>query len=418
MNIDEYIARRERLFDLMDDDSLALIFAGAGRKMSNDHYRYEVNRNFYYLTGIDQENSVLFLVKSFGEKKAYLFVDEYDELKEKWTGIRLAIEQARERSGIANILFTNSFEAKLESALSEEGGQLGHISTLYLDLEKELKIKECTSTRDLEKEILNKYPHIATKDIYSHLVSLRMIKSPSEIAEMREAIKTTEIGIKNVLLAMRPSMYEYNLRNTFEYAVREDNNADLAFETIVAGGKNAVILHYPLPGDRLNAGELVLLDLGARRNYYNADISRTFPIGGVFLPKQRVLYEIVLGCNKAVINFIRPGLTLRELQKFAVDYLSAECFLKGFIKSKEDIAKVYYHGVSHHLGLDTHDIADHERPLEPGMVITVEPGLYFKDLKIGIRVEDDVVITETGCDNLSKDIIKEVRDIEKILASK
>ena len=413
----EYSQRRDRLFEQMEDDSFAILFAGVGRKMSNDSFRYDVNRNFYYLTGIDQENSILMLVKACGERKTYLFIDEYDEHKEKWTGVRLNIEEAKALSDVNNILFTNSFEAKLEGALSDESS-LGHLAILYLDLEKELKIKECYSTLELKEELETKHKNIVINNLYPFLIMQRMIKSPAEIALLREAIKTTDLGIKNILLTLRPGLYEYNLRNTFEYAIAEDNDASKAFDTIVASGQNAVILHYPNPKERLNNGELVLLDLGARRDYYNADISRTFPINGTFMPKQKALYEIVLGCNKAVINFIRPGLTLSELQKFAIDYLAAECVLKGFIKTKEDISKVYYHGVSHHLGLDTHDIAQHDRPLEPGMVITVEPGLYFKDLKIGIRVEDDVVITETGCDNLSKDILKEVNDIEKIMATK
>lgn len=413
----EYSQRRDRLFEMMDDDSFLVIYAGVGRKMSGDHFAYTVNRNFYYLTGIDQENSVVMLVKSCGERKTYLFIDEYDERKEKWTGVRLTIEEAREKSAVSNILFTNSLEAKLDSALSEDG-DLGHLVKLYLDLEAELKIKDAFTTRDLRDELKEKYGELIIEDLHPRLTSLRMIKSPAEVALIRDAIKTTDLGIKNVLLNLYPGQYEYNVRNTFEYAVRDDNNAEIAFDTIVAGGQNAVILHYPNPKERLNNGDLVLLDLGARRHYYNADISRTFPINGKFLPKQKVLYEIVLGCNKAVINFIRPGLTLNELQKFATDYLAAECVLKGFIKNKEEITAVYYHGVSHHLGLDVHDVADRDRPLEPGMVITVEPGLYFKQLKIGIRIEDDVLITETGCENLSKDILKDVSDIEKIMSTK
>ncbi len=412
----EYVQRRDRLFDMFEDDSFAVFYAGVGRKMSNDHFAYTVNRNFYYLTGIDQENSVVMLVKSCGERKVYLFIDEYDERKEKWTGVRLTIEQARELSGINNVLFTNSLDAKLDSALSEDG-DLGHLATLYLDLEAELKIKDSYTTRDLLDELKGKHEAIKFEDVHPFLTTIRMIKSPAEISLIREAILTTDLGIKNVLLNLRPNLYEYNVRNTFEYAIGEDG-ASIAFDTIVAGGRNAVILHYPNPIEQLNNGDLVLLDLGARKQYYSADISRTFPINGKFLPKQKILYEIVLGCNKAVINFIRPGLTLKELQKFATDYLAAECALKGFIKNKEDIVSVYYHGVSHHLGLDVHDVADHDRPLEPGMVITVEPGLYFKQLKIGIRIEDDVLITETGCENLSKDILKEVADIEKIMTTR
>ncbi|MFA5686704.1 MAG: aminopeptidase P N-terminal domain-containing protein [Bacilli bacterium] len=414
---EEFSLRRKLFIEKMANNSLALVFSGLGRKVSNDNFFYEVNRNFYYLTGIDQENSSLMILKTSGEVNLFLFIDEKDPNKEKWTGLRLSLDEARQKSDIHNVLFHNSFGPKLENILSSES-EFGAFEHLYLDLEEELKIRPSYSTIDLKKELESKHPDMKVVDLHPLLTSLRMIKSPSEIYLMKQAIEITDLAFKNVILNLRPGLYEYNIRNIINQTINDNNNRRVAFETIVAGGKNAIILHYPHAKDMLEDGELVLLDFGAANAYYNADISRTLPINGKFSNKQKLIYNIVLGCNEAVINFIRPGLTLAEIQKFSVDYLAAECHLKGLINSRDDILQVYYHGVSHHLGLDVHDVCDRTLPLEPGMVLTVEPGLYFKDLKIGIRIEDNVLVTESGAENLSKNIIKKVEDIETLFLSK
>lgn len=409
--------RREQLINKLENNSLVLLFSSLGKKMTSDHYQYEVNRNFYYLTGIDQENSSLMILKTAGEINFFLFVDENEELKEKWLGKRLSLDEVKKISGIQNVLFTNSFLPKVENILSKDS-DFGTFENIYLDLEDELKIRPAFSTRDLEKEFKSKHPELQIKDIHPILTSLRMIKSKGEVNLIKRAIEVTNEAFRNVLFNLRPGLYEYNIRNIIENTIKDSNNRRVAFDTIVAGGKNAIILHYPLASDLLEEHELMLLDFGASEQYYNADISRTLPISGKFTLKQKLIYNIVLGCNEAVINFIRPGLTLAEVQKFSVDYLAAECHLKGLIKNREDIYQVYYHGVSHHLGLDVHDASHREVPLEPGMVLTVEPGLYFKDLNIGVRIEDDVLVTESGAENLSKDIIKNADEIEAILQTK
>lgn len=413
----EFSLRRESFIEKMENNSLALVFSGLGRKMSNDNYLYEVNRNFYYLTGIDQENSSLMILKTSGEVNTFLFIEEKDPNKEKWTGHRLSLENARQKSDIHNVLFHNSFGPKLENILSVDS-EFGSFAYLYLDLEEELKIRPSYSTIELKKELESKHSQLKVLDLHPLLTALRMIKSASEVNLMKQAIEVTNIAFKNVILNLRPGLYEYNIRNIINRTVNDSNNRRLAFDTIVAGGENATILHYPHASDMLESGELVLLDFGAANEYYNADISRTLPINGKFSSKQKLIYNIVLGCNEAVINFIRPGLTLAEIHKFSVDYLAAECHLKGLINSRDDIYQVYYHGASHHLGLDVHDVCDRDLPLEPGMVLTVEPGLYFKDLKIGIRIEDNVLVTESGAENLSKSIIKSIEDIETLFLSK
>lgn len=420
MLVNELNSRRNHLVEQMKDNSAMVIFAGVGRKRSADeNYPFVVNRNFYYLTGISQENSALMIVKSEGEDKTYLFIDEKDPNKEKWIGKKLSFEEAKEISGISNIILTNSLPAKIDAVLSQSSEQYGEIEYLYLDLEKELKIEECKSTVDFSKELALRYPEVNILDIYPEIIKLRTIKSPYEINKLCEAIKITETGLQKLLLMARPGIYEYNLVNAFQHEI-SDNGATLSFSTICASGQNATTLHYPFASDVISDDSLILLDLGATCENYCADISRTIPANGKYSPLQKSIYQIVLECNKAVINYIKPGLTMLKLQEFTIDFLSAECLSKGLISSKEEIRDVYYHGVSHCLGLDTHDpdLYNRQGLLKPGMVITVEPGLYFKQYGIGVRIEDDVLVTETGSDNLSKDIIKDPEDIERLMASR
>ena len=404
IDANEYSSRRNKILTKLEKNSIAILFAGQARKKSGDaSFPFEVNRNFFYLTGIEQENSALLLIKCDGEVSEYLFIVEKNEKIEKWTGIKMTVEEAREISGIDTVLLRSSFEGKIEAAFSNGMSHFGQIDQVYLDLEKELKIDECVSTIHFAEELEKKY-NVKVVDLNDIVLKERMVKSPAEVACIKEAIETTDLGIRNALIAMKPGRYEYNLRNAFEFSIMEEYGTTLGFPTIIAAGKNGVILHYPEAKDMLNDGELVLFDLGAAKSHYSADISRTFPI-----------YEIVLECNKATINFIRPGVTLVEMNDFAKNFLAEECVAKGLLSSKEEISRVYYHSVSHHLGLDTHDGNDRSSALVPGNVVTCEPGLYFAEHNIGVRIEDDVLVTENGREVLSKDVIKEVKDIEKLL---
>ena len=196
--------------------------------------------------------------------------------------------------------------------------------------------------------------------------------------------------------------------------------------TIMASGRNATILHYPDPLGELKEEDLLLMDLGARNNYYNADISRTFPVSGKFEGVRKDLYSIVLEANKMIARKAKPGLTLRELNQMVIDFYGEVLVARGFLSSKDYVSDVYFHSVSHFIGLDTHDpyvpaeegLSYRDVPLEPGAIISDEPGLYFADLGIGIRIEDDLLITEDGCENLSEGIIKEIPDIERLMASR
>ena len=411
--------RRTNLFKKMRDNSVAILFAGVPKKVSEDEtYPFIVNRNFFYLTNIEQDNSILVLVKGIGEKKTYLFIDEFDELKEKWTGKRLTVDEARELSQINNINFTSSFENVISLILNKVQGQFGKINTVYLDLTPELKIKDSYSTENYKDFLEAEYAPIEIENVYPLLRDLRMIKSPYEVEQLVNAINATYSGISQMLLSLKPGILEYELADIFEFYGRKNGRRKLAFSTIVASGKSATCLHYPTQTEPVRPNELILFDLGYQHEGYCADISRTFPVNGVFEGVQKEVYEAVLNTNKDVINFVRAGMTIADLQQHAKECLTKECIERGLLKDGEEISKIYFHNVSHHLGLDTHDISDRSRPLENGNVITVEPGLYIKELGIGVRIEDDVLISDGRGVCLSKNIVKEIPDIERLLKSK
>lgn len=415
----ELETRREKLFALMKDNSVAVIFSGVSKVATEDEtYPFQVNNSFFYLTNISQEHSILLMIKGLGERKCYLFIDEYNELKEKWTGRRLTFDEAEKLSNLQNVYSTDNFENMLDLALTNKNNQYGSISTLYLDLTPELKIEDSKSTNNFRDELEAKYHQIETLDVKPLITSLRMVKSQYEIEQIRDAISLTNLGINKMILELHPGMMEYELADIFEFFGRSHNRSQLAFPTIVAAGKNGPCLHYPSQNSTVKGDDLVLFDLGFKSNGYCADISRTFPVNGKFTGNQKKIYEAVLNCNKAVIEYARAGLTIADLQQYAREFLKNECVRLGLLSPEEDIQKVYYHNVSHHLGLDTHDASNREKPLEEGNVVTVEPGLYFADLGIGVRIEDDVLIHEKSAESLSINIPKEIEDIERLFSTK
>lgn len=412
----EFAIRRQKLLDLLPESSLVLIHSGVSKIASEDEtFPFRVNNDFFYLTGFKQENSVLMLVKGVGEEKAYLFIDEYSELKEKWTGRRATLEEASLVSDIKNVLVNNTYESKLDLAIQKDSLHFGEIKNVFLDMCTSLHVGENFTIFNEKDRLANMYPHINFQDVHPMMIELRMVKSQYEIECIKEAINITNHGINQILTEMKVGMKEYELANSFEFYGRQHDRIGLAFATIVAGGKNGTVLHYPSQNDPLKDGDLVLFDLGYSYSGYSADISRTYPINGRFSDLQRKIYEIVLLCNKAVIEYAHEGLTLLDLQNYAVEFLTNELIRRGLMKSPDEIKKYYYHNVSHHLGLDTHDASNREKPLQAGNVITVEPGLYFAEYGIGVRVEDDILITKEGTEVLSRNIKKDLSDVEKML---
>lgn len=418
ISVNEFILRREKLAEQIDNESCLILFAGVVKKRSEDEdYDFSINRNFYYLTNIEQDSSILLLKKEHGVVNETLFISPYDEVKEKWTGKRLTPKEAKELSGIQNVLFTNQFEVILESIYKDSD-----LIRVYLDLDPELKIGPSFTTNAFKK-IINSKSSLKVLDAYDLVAKLRIYKSKAEIEEFKKAIHVTNLGLEALMKKLKGGLYEYQLSSLFYYTIQDHNFAELSFGTIAASGVNATCLHYPTPKAKLDEKDLILFDLGARSNYYNADISRTYPISGKFNPLQKKIYEIVLNANKLVMKTAKPGVTIKELNDLVTNYMAEECLKNNLIKTKEEIHDYYFHGVSHYIGLDTHDISLRNTnyrllPLEEGMVISDEPGLYFKHLGIGVRIEDDIYITKDGCIDLSEEIIKEVDDIERFMGGR
>jgi Xaa-Pro aminopeptidase len=413
MDSKEYITRRDKVFQHIMEQSIVILYSGGLIKSSADAtFPFVVNKNFFYLTGIEQENSILVLLKTPTTVKTYLFIDEIDETKTRWVGKKLDVENATKTSGIHDIFMMSMVETRLKEMLLDTNGY-GKVTHAYLDLEKNNVMDGHLKTTDRSAEDLKKhYPALTIENAYPMLTKLRMIKSPKEVEAIRVAIKGTAYGLQSIRKHLKPGLFEHQIEGLFQYAIKEYGNMGLAFETIIASGKNAIILHYPNPKDKIADGALVLCDLGATHGQYRGDITRTYPANRKFNPLQKQIYETVLKANQLIIQMAKPGLKIVDLQQACLKFLAEAALKEGWIKTAEEIGKIYYHNVGHHLGLDTHDPIARDIPLEPGCVITVEPGLYIKELGIGIRIEDNILITEKGCENLSIDIPKTIEEIE------
>jgi len=413
MNKDVYIENRSRFMENIENNSIVIAFAGKSCKKTGDElYQFTSNRNFYYLTGIQEEEHIVVLSKTKSVVSEKLFLKDLDLAKEMWNGKTLRDSEARELSGMEDAVYMKDLNSNI-NRLINGSEQIN----LYLDLDRE-GIEEADSIANIfAREIKNKYPQVIIKDFLSNIAPLRMIKSEQEIAEMQKAIEITIDGVKSLMKNAKVGMKEYELESYFDFECKTKGVKDYAFRTIAAAGKNATILHYVENNSELKDGDLILFDLGAQWNLYNADITRCFPVNGKFTDRQKEVYEAVLRVNKAVINKIRPGVDSKELNTWARDLIAEECITLGIIKEKEEVIKYYWHSIGHNLGLDTHDLGmkGREFTFTEGMVFTVEPGIYISEESIGIRIEDDILVTKTGCEVLTKNMIKEIKDIEEFM---
>ena len=412
MNKNFFIINRQKLGEVIPSNSMAIFFAGqAPYKSADETYPFTPNRNFYYLTGIDEEKIIMMIVNINGKISEILFIQESDPVMAKWVGETISEDEAKEVSGIEDIRFLKDFESTVASYFDRFNMQ-----NVYLDLERqEFNIMK-TPSQNFAKELVERYPYIRIKNIYHDIALLRTIKREDEIELIKKAIDITYDGIKEMWSNAKPGMKEYEVEAYFNYVLKKNGVKDFAFPTIAATGKNATILHYVDNDTTTEDGDLMLLDLGAQYKYYNGDISRTFPINGKFTERQKEVYNIVLEANEAAMRAVKPGVTTSELQDIAKKVLADGCKKIGLIKDDSELDKYYFHSVAHPLGLDTHDVGPRNIELKPGMIITDEPGLYIEEEGIGVRIEDDILVTEDGYVNLSAHIIKSVEDIEEFMS--
>ena len=412
-----YKIRRAKLLENKQGPCMVCIFSGtAPMKSADEAYPFSVNRNFFYLTGIQRENMILTLRKTFsGDVVETLYIEPYDEFLAKWVGGRMKADEATAISGVESIRDVGAFDSDLNGVISASRG-LGKFS-VYLDLWRHNANQADTPAHTLAAKLQSRYPAVGIEEIHGDMSALRTKKTDDEIEQMRKAQETTRVAIEAMMKHAYPGVNEGELEGAFDFALMKQGVRQHAFSSIVAGGPRATTLHYSENNCTVEDGQMVLIDLGSAVNNYCADISRTFPVNGKFTERQKEIYNAVLEAQKIVIANAKPGLTTRQLNQMVVDYYETRLDDLGLRKEGKTVRDYYYHGVSHHLGLDTHDICtERERILAPGMVITVEPGLYIAEEGIGVRIENDVLITEDGCIDLSSDILRTVEDIEALMA--
>ena len=406
-------ARRQKVLEQMAPNSILLLFSGAEQHISLDAYHhFEVNKNFFYLTGIQRDSMVLMLDNTGEELKEILYIPKADPLAERWMGKKMTVEEAKEISGISEIRFSDVFDARIERYLTEHD-----LICAYYDTFRYSTADAPDFNAIKAAEFAKNYIGIQVRNCHPMIAAMRMQKDEAEIELMQKAIDITDIGLERVLATLKPGMMEYQVQAEFEYAIRYNGAQSPAFPTIAGSGINGTMLHYGTNHCVAEDGTLVLLDLGARYEGYCADITRTYPVNGKFTERQKAVYNVVLAANQAVKAAAKPGMTTAELNDIAKEVLAEGLIELGLIEDKKDVGKYYMHGVAHHLGIDVHDATNAAfRKLQPGAVITNEPGLYIDEECIGIRIEDDLMITEDGCVCLSEHIIRTVEDIEAAMA--
>jgi len=412
MTQNQYKTRRGHVFATMDEQSCAVFFAGESVKRSSDAtYPFSVNRNFFYLTGLDEDGLVLLMIKTSQGTKEILYIKEVNEANEKWIGKSIRKEEA---SGISDIQLVHTIP-QFEQTFSR-GIYFNTLNTVYIDAERYDVKSRPFEGENFAKRVKELYPGLTIVNLNTTINGLRSLKSHEEVQQLKSAIEITRHGVEAIMKHLKPGMKEYEAVAHFKFELAR-HNASESFDTIAASGPEATILHYVKNDRTIKDGELVLFDLGAEYGHYCADISRTFPANGKFSPRQKELYNIVLLAQKRVIEAIKPGVTLLTLNEIVKETYRVEAVKAKVIDTPEQIDEIYYHGVSHLLGLDTHDVGQVEAMvLKPGHVITVEPGLYSAKEGVGIRIEDNVRVTEQGYEILSPDILKEVEAIEAFMS--
>lgn len=434
MTQQEYLRRRQALLATMKPGSAALIFAAPEATRSNDsEYPYRQSSDFWYFTGFNEPEAVLVLIKSDDtHNHSVLFNRVRDLTAEIWFGRRLGQEAAPEKLGVDRALAFSEINeqlAQLLNGLDEVYHAQGEYA--YAD---EIVFTALDTLRKGSRQNL-KAPASVT-DWRPVVHEMRLFKSPEELEVMRRAGEISALAHTRAMERCRPGMFEYQLEGEILHEFTRHGARFPSYNTIVGGGENGCILHYTENESELRDGDLVLIDAGCEYKGYAGDITRTFPVNGKFTPAQRAIYDIVLDSLETALTLFRPGTTIQEVTgevvRIMVTGLVNLDILKGDVEQliAENAHRAFFmHGLSHWLGLDVHDVGfygpDRSRVLEPGMVLTVEPGLYIApdaDVPaqyrgIGIRIEDDIVITETGNENLTATVVKKADDIEALMAA-
>ena len=422
-----YSSNRNELREEMPDSSMAIFFSSPVRNRSNDtDYPYHQNPQFYYLTGYTEPNSLLLIFKSpitigsnsFNE---ILFIPPQNKSQEIWKGRMAKVSDAKDISGIQSVFNLKSFDT-----LNIQAKDFKKVLYLPLPLGIADDRTDSLDLYNLVEIFKNKFSFPPSNgDSYllgKILKRMREIKKPEEIILMRKAISISCEGHKEMMKALKVGMSEYEVEAVGEYVFKKEGAEDVGYSSICGGGENSCILHYETNRKKLKGGELILLDMGAEYHGYTADVTRTLPVNGIFTNEQKIIYDLVLKAQDSAFTQCKPGNNFRDPHHAAVDIIKKGLLDLGIIKEEEDYHTYFMHGTSHYLGLDVHDAGTLNK-LQEGNMITVEPGIYIpansncdsKWWNIGVRIEDDVLITKQGFENLSVSCPSKIEDIEKIM---
>ncbi len=421
MSVQHFQKRRQKYLDMVEVGSCTILFAGeAPHKTTDQYYPFTVNKSFFYLTGLAKQQFILVLLKGESKTFEFLFIEEASDYATKWLGKRMTKTEATQVSGIqeSNIFFLDAFDGFLTNQVmaASRKALIRTPQTIYLDLYRHKPLAKSYGFQRMV-DFLASYPECSVKNANQVIDALRMVKDAIEIQAMSQAIEYAKIGIHTLYQSVKVGQNERQLQALFQYTIQNAGSEGFSFNPIIASGAHATTLHYEENDSVIEDHSLVLCDLGTLHQEYASDITRTFPANKTFSARQKQLYQMVLDVNKACIEFVKPGIFMADLNQYAKSLLAKKALEIGLISDLTQIDRYYYHNVSHYLGLDVHDVGTYDQALKPGIVLTIEPGIYVEEEGIGIRIEDNVLVTETGQQNLSQAIIKEVDEIEQFMKS-
>ena len=393
LSADTYKQRRQVLLDSLGEGTAVLYSQGEYGETG-----YRADGSFWYLTGLDEPGAILILAPNEYDKDM-LLLPPRDMDAERWTGMRPTLSESLQ---VVWQFDRISRTGRLNGTIT---GNMKHDPVLHLISGLVSPSQDVPKDLEFYHEVTARIPGVSIKNSSRLIEHMRMVKGPDEIMAIEKAIDVTHLGLTDLLAALGPGITEYQLDGIMEESFKRHGAQHMAFSPIVGAGEESTILHYETRDETVQAGQLLLLDVGAEWDRYAADISRTIPVDGKFTPEQAEIYDIVLAAQNAAIAAIKPGVLVREVHEIAKDVIRQAGYVEDFI-----------HATSHHLGLHVHDAADYGVPLAPGMVITVEPGIYLPDQALGVRIEDEVLVTDRGHRVMSTQIPRERTEVEAWIA--
>ncbi len=417
-----FINNRKRFIEKMEKNSIAIFNSNDELPMNGDAlHRFKQNSDLFWLTGIEQEDTMLIIFPGNPDAKyrEVLVLVKPNELKEKWDGHRLRAGEATAISGISTIVWIDSIESLLQPWI--------HISdAIYLNTNENDRKANTLPVRDyrVAEEMRKRYPLHNYKRSAKILKELRAIKTEKEIEVIQKAIDITEVAFRRLLVFIKPGVMEHEIEAEIYHSFLTQRATGPAYGSIIASGDRARTLHYISNNQECKDGELILMDFGAEYGNYNADLTRTIPVNSTFTKRQKEVYNACLYLHKYAASILKPGISIIDYTEKVGDEATTEFQKIGLLnkeavknEDKENRAykKYLYHGISHHLGIDVHDLGTRTEPIQPGMVFTVEPGIYIEEEQMGVRIENNFWITKTGNKDLMKNIPTTAEDIERLM---